>query len=193
MSKLFYGVAYNSRREHKTVVNGANTSAYKTWRRMLKRCYCTKYHEKSPTYIGCSVDNEWLDFQDFADWFESHEYSCRGYQLDKDLLIPGNKVYGPETCCFVPQQLNSLLNDSGAARGQYLQGVYFHKGSNKFVAQIGINGKNKRLGGFDTEQEAYLAYKEAKEGHVKEKALEWQDGIANEIYEALMTWKLDPK
>lgn len=173
--KLIYGVAYNSRREHKTAINGANTLAYSAWHSMISRCYCPKYQARRPTYIGCSVADEWHDFQDFADWFENHEYSNYGYHLDKDLLIPGNKIYAPSTVCFVPRQLNSLLVDSRAIRGKYPQGIYFYKRDNKFVAQIKIKGKQEYLGLFDTEQEAYSAYKVAKEANVKRTALEWQD------------------
>ena len=58
------------------------------------------------------------------------------------------------------------------------------------MATICINGKNKHLGYFDTPQEAYQVYKTAKEAHVKEKALEWQDRIADNAFQALMNWKL---
>lgn len=191
MSKVHYGIGFNSKGEYKT--NGKYTKAYKTWGKMLGRCYCPKYHASRPTYLGCSVADEWLDYQDFAEWFSNHEYSNRGYQLDKDLLIPGNKIYAPDRCAFVPAQLNSLLLDSGASRGQYKQGACFHKGKNKFTPRINIDGKPKYLGLFDTELEAYNAYKKAKEAHVKEKALEWQDHIADNVFDALMNWELDDK
>lgn len=191
MSKLIYGVGTNSKGRYKT--DGKMTNAYRAWYNMLQRVYCPKYHARQPTYLGCSVTDEWLEYQDFAEWFESHDYSdysdC-GYQLDKDLLLPNNKVYAPDRCVFVPRQLNSLLNDHSNARGQYKQGVGFDKSRNKFAAHIKINGKLKQLGRFDTEIEAYSAYKKAKEAYVKEKALEWRDRIAPNVFDALMNWKL---
>lgn len=185
MKKLFYGVGTNSKGHYKTTIDGKRTKSYATWKSMLRRAYCSKYQAKQPTYIGCSVTDEWLDYQNFAQWFENHEYSNCGYQLDKDLLLPGNKLYAPDRCVFVPLQLNSLLNGNGATRGQYAQGVCFYKLSNKFVAYIKISGKRKHLGYYETEIEAYHVYKKAKEQYVKDSANHWRDVIADEVYHAL--------
>lgn len=192
MSNFFYGVGTNSRGKYKTAgLDGKRARAYGTWKNMLRRAYCPKAHAKWPAYVGCSVTDEWLEYQNFAKWFENHEYSNRGYHLDKDLLTPGNKIYAPDRCAFVPQQLNNLLLDSGAIRGQYRQGVSFHKGKSKFRADIRIGGKPKGLGDYDNELEAYRAYKKAKEEHVKSMANHWRDDIATNVYEALMQWKLE--
>lgn len=189
--KLIYGVGYNSRGRHKTSANGAHTAAYSTWREMIRRCYSAKYHERAPTYIGCSVANEWHDLQDFGDWFYANPYSNLGFHLDKDLLIVNNKLYSPETCCFVPQELNNLLTSSASARGDLPQGVYWSAHAKKYKAQIRLNGKIQHLGYFETEQEAYQVYKIAKEANVKRMALEWQDRIADNVFQALMNWTLD--
>jgi HNH endonuclease len=42
------------------------------------------------------------------------------------------------------------------------KGYFLHKKINKYVAQIMINGKNIRLGNFNTKEEAHQAYLEAK-------------------------------
>lgn len=191
MKKLILGVATNSGGRYKTGSNGKMTKSYVAWYNMLLRAYCPKYHVRRPTYISCLVAEEWLEYQDFAEWFENHEYSNHGYQLDKDLLIPGNKLYTPDRCVFVPQQLNKLLTDSGAARGQYKQGVRFHKGANKFRADVAISGKQKHLGYYDNELEAYNAYKKAKEQYVKDMANLWKNDIADDVYQALMRWELE--
>lgn len=188
--KLTHGVGYNSGGKYKSKIDGKVTNTYRTWQNMLSRAYCPKYQARQPTYIGCSVAEGWLEYQNFAEWFESHEYSDYGYQLDKDLLLPGNKIYAPNRCVFVPQQLNKLLNGYGNARGQYLQGVILNKCNNNFTTRVYINGKRKHLGCFDTEQEAYQAYKKAKEANVKRMALEWQDRIADNVFQALMDWQL---
>lgn len=188
MSKLILGVGTNSRGKYKS--RGKMAKAHTAWYNMLQRTYCSKLHAKYPTYIGCSVAEEWLEYQNFAEWFENHEYSNCDYHFDKDLLVPGNKVYAPDRCAFVPRQLNNLLLDSGAARGQYKQGVIFYKNGNRFRARIRIDGKLKGLGYFDTEQEAYQAYKTAKEARVKDMANRWRDDIADEVYRALINWEL---
>ena len=55
-----------------------------------------------------------------------------GKFIDKDLLFPGNKVYGPDTCVFVTRQLNNLFTDHGG-RGPHKQGVYKHGQSKRYV------------------------------------------------------------
>jgi len=87
-----------------------NQPAYKRWKRMLERCYNKEYLLNNPTYINCIVIDKWHNFQNFAKWFK--ENCVTGYHLDKDLINLGNKVYSPDNCIFVPQELNSLLIDS---------------------------------------------------------------------------------
>lgn len=190
MTKLLYGNGFNSGGRHKTQVRFKTTLAYQAWRDMLRRCYSAKFQEGNSTYVGCVVTEEWHDFQNFANWFYSNDFWSKGYQLDKDILFPGNKTYNHKTCCFVPQQLNILLLDSAAARGQYPQGVCFDKSRCKFQAQLKINGRSKYLGRFNTPDEAYQAYKSAKEVYVKEKAIEWRDRIDERVFDALMNWGL---
>lgn len=190
MSTLILGVGTNSGGRYKTAIDGKITKSYATWQNMLSRAYCPKVKAQRPTYIGCSVVEEWLEYQEFAEWFENHEYSNHGYQLDKDLLLPDNKIYAPDRCVFVPSQLNNLLLDRGAARGQYPQGVNFYKDTNRFVARVKVDGKQEHIGYFDTPQEARQAYKVAKEANVKRMALEWQDRIADNVFQALMDWQL---
>lgn len=193
MAKLIYGVGYNSKGVHKTGTGEKMSLAYSTWFNMIRRCYSKNksVRKAHPTYIDCKVEDTWLDYQNFAEWYSNHDFSDLGYDLDKDVLMPNSKLYGPKTCCFIPRQLNALLTDCAAARGQYPQGVYLHKRDNKFMARLNINGSRKYLGLFDTETEAYKAYKVAKEANVKRMALEWQDRIASDVFDALMRWSLD--
>ena len=185
-----HGVGFNSKGRYKVKVDGKVTAIYHVWRNMIRRCYDPKTQARRTTYIGCSVDERWHDFQDFADWCHNHKYSNMGYELDKDLLVIENKVYSPEACCFVPQELNVLLNNNSRARGEYPQGVSWDKTDRKYRAQIKTNGKATRLGAFDCPQAAYQVYKTAKEVYVKEKALEWQGRIADDVFQALMNWQL---
>lgn len=78
--------------------------AYNRWKAILCRCYCKKSLERNPTYVGCTVDPVWHNYQNFAKWY--HDNEVVGYHIDKDLKIRGNKVYSPETCTFVPPEDN---------------------------------------------------------------------------------------
>ena len=141
-----------------TMVDGKHLMcpAYQVWKEMLKRCYSAKFQEKYPTYLGCSVTKEWLTFSNFREWMKSQNWE--GNQLDKDILIPENKEYGPDSCIFVSSQINTLLTDNAANRGEFPQGVSFNKGSGKYKAYCNVNGNQKHLGYFTSVPEAELVY-----------------------------------
>ena len=141
---------------------------YRTWADMLLRCYSDKFQARQSTYIGCSVFDEWLTFSNFKKWMLLQGYE--GKQLDKDIIVSGNKIYSPDTCVFVSGAVNNLLTDRGAARGKYKQGVSWNKRSNKFQSHIKLFGKSKNIGEYNTEQEAYAAYVKAKAAHIREVA-----------------------
>lgn len=192
VKKLTYGIGYNSQREHKTNTNGNTTKAYRVWHCMMRRCYNPKDLARSPTYVGCTVASEWHDFQDFADWYENHNFSENYYELDKDLLVAGNKVYSSKTCSLVPSQINSLLLSCASHRGVFPQGVYLDKRSNRFSVMLRTNGDRKFIGMFDCPHEAHQAYVIAKEAYVKEVANKWRGRIDDRVYAALMNWTVNP-
>lgn len=131
---------------------------YKAWKNMLERCYSTKFHERQPTYIGCSVSEEWLTLSVFKSWMEAQDFE--GLHLDKDLLFEGNKVYSPETCVFVTRAVNIFTIDKGNDRGEWMIGVSWHKRDGKFQSRCSnpFTKKNEHLGQFTCEQEAHQAW-----------------------------------
>ena len=115
-----------------------------------------------------------------------------GFELDKDLLTKGNKVYSETTCVFLPQEINTLLVKNTASRGEHLIGVYWSKTNKAFIAQINKNkGMQEKLGLFKTELEAFNAYKEAKESFIKEQANNWKSQIDIRAYNALMNYQVE--
>lgn len=135
---------------------------YSRWIDMLKRCYSETFHKRQPTYIGCTVCDEWLYFSNFKRWMEKQDWS--GKHLDKDLLVKGNKIYSPETCIFVSQAINNFTNDHSLASGNMPTGVNFHKSSGKIHARCGnpITGKREYLGEFDCQNKAHKAWAKRK-------------------------------
>lgn len=78
---------------------------------MFNRCYNEKYQEEQPTYVGCSVSEEFWNFQNFAKWYNQKKYTCSyPLELDKDLLYEGNKIYAPSKCCLLPKEINTTIN-----------------------------------------------------------------------------------
>lgn len=188
MARLICGIGYNSGGKHKALKGGKHTKAYRAWNGMFTRCY--RHRDENTSYVGCSVAREWHDFQVFAEWLSNQSKSSLEYAIDKDILVSGNKVYSPQTCALVPLEINNLLVFRDSCRGELPQGVSLNKNKKRFIAHVRINSKSKHLGVFDCPQEAHQAYRVAKEAYVKEKALEWQDRIADNVFQALMNWEL---
>lgn len=184
MKKLVYGVGYND-------VKKCDKKIYDTWTSMLRRCYSSKSQEKHLTYIGCSVCSEWLTLSNFRTWMLQSNYKP-GLALDKDITNRNNKEYGPANCSFVSQRVNSLITDSGAARGEWPVGVCFNKPSQKYQANIKINGKQKHIGYFSTPEEAHETYKIEKLAYMKIVAEEelGAGNITQEVYQALINWTI---
>lgn len=185
------GVGYNTRGKHKSNVNGKPTKVYMIWQGMFNRCYNDYQLDRRPNYEGCTVAESWYNFQDFGDWYDNQPHNGDDFQLDKDILFKGNKVYSPETCCLVPRQINMLLVSAARARGEFPQGVHYYKPLDKYKAIVRINGKHKYLGYHDTPEQAYEVYKREKEAHVKHMADLWFGNIEPRVYEALMDWTLE--
>ena len=172
-----------------------NTKEYLLWCRMLRRCYSDSFKKKNPTYIDCEVSYNFKSYEYFYEWCHKqigfgNECDGNPFQLDKDLLIKGNKVYSEDTCVFIPREINQLLTKSAASRGEYLIGVTFERSSGRFISQISINSRNVKIGRFKTEIEAFEAYKEAKENVLRGLAEKWKSQIDPRAYEALMNYEV---
>ena len=188
-----YGVGYFGIGEFKSIdENGKQTKCYNTWKNIHERCYDPKYHEKEPTYKNCKVCEEWNNYQIYAKWHNENYYEVGNerMELDKDILKKGNKVYSPNTCVFVPQSINVLFTKCNSERGDLPIGVSKH--GNKFRARLNKgNGKLMCLGTYDTPEEAFLAYKKAKEDYIKEVAEEYKDKIPCKLYEAMIAYEVE--
>lgn len=187
----FYGKGYLGEGKY----SFKDKRVYDMWCNMLRRVYCELTRSKFPTYEDVEVYEEWLDFQNFADWcysqnsFSLKDNKGRVYQLDKDLLVKGNKLYSPNTCCFIPKDVNVLLTNNRVNRGEYPLGVSYRGDTGRFQASVSSN-KKSYLGVFDTKEEAFQAYKSAKEFHIKEVAEKWKTGLDEKAYLALLNYEI---
>lgn len=166
--------------------NKKQLESYKCWHRMLERCYSEEYQLKEPSYIGVTVCAEWKCYSNFKVWYDDNYYKIKDVrmELDKDILVKGNKIYSPETCIFVPQKINSLFVKNDINRGVLPIGVNYQNG---YKAKLG----DKHLGYFDTPEEAFNSYKEFKENYIKEVAEDYKPYIPNKLYNALINYKVE--
>ena len=168
------------------------TKEYQLWEGMLRRCYCEKLQQRCPTYIGCSVSENFKNFQWFAEWCQSQVgFRMHGCQLDKDILLRGNKQYSEDTCVFVPRNINMLLIKRQASRGDLPIGVHWCNTGHNYRASCSDGaGSSKHIGRFTTPSAAFNAYKPFKEALIKRLAAEYQSVIDPRVYDALMAYEV---
>ncbi len=196
------GVGYFGEGKYKSIDTDskADRKDYITWRGMFNRCYDKREQVKFPSYVGCSVCEEWHNFQNFARWYEENVWNeddviC----LDKDILIKGNKIYSPETCVLVTYKINSMFTKREKCRGSYPIGVSYHKANDKYIASCNDgHGNNKScnnyIGSYNTPIEAFNAYKIFKESYIRQVADEYKSKYPNfpkRLYNAMYNYKVE--
>ena len=185
--------------KYATCINRTPVKEFNIWCHMLKRCFNEKYKTKNPTYRNATCCEEWLYYPNFYEWLHSQEnfkvwIKLEKSSLDKDILIKGNKLYSPETCCLVPRNVNSLFTKRDNDRGSLPIGVHIKNG--KIRAQCNNPFTNKRVcinSNCKTVEEAFQIYKEYKENIIKQVAeIEYKKGNINkQCYEAMMRYEIE--
>ena len=167
-----YGMGYIGEGQYRARVNVQRTPEYGAWYLMLQRCYDPVFHSRQPTYIGVTVCPEWLNFQNFAYWYCNQPQYNWNFELDKDVLYPGNRIYSPMTSCLIPKEINNAFHQ--------FQGYTPCHG--KFMARINDN----YLGIYDTPEEALNIYLVAKQSYLYELVNKWQYCISEEVQNAIL-------
>lgn len=184
----------------------ANTKEYKSWDRMLERCYSETILNRRPTYESVTCCEEWLCYPNFYKWLHEQKnfdkwLNGEKWAIDKDILHKGNKVYSPDTCCLAPRRVNMLFTKTDAKRGMCPIGVYLKKErkTNRYCAHVSkFNEKtNKKytehIGYYATPEEAFQAYKKAKESYIQQVAQEeyTKGNITKQCFNAMMNYQVE--
>lgn len=190
--KTVCDVGFIGEGNYKCWENNKNTKEYSVWGGMLLRCYNKKVQIKCPTYKNCSVCDEWHNFQNFGKWYNQNYYEIDEQKMciDKDILHKGNKIYSPENCVIVPNDINELFTKRQNYRGEYPIGVYYAPDRDKFRACYAYKG-TVNLGQFDNPIEAFNVYKIHKERIIKKIADEYKDRIPKKLYDAMYTYEVE--
>ena len=163
---------------------------YKSWVGMLKRVYTPGNERAAINYGDCSVKEDWLWFENFHSWSSKQIYQP-GWHLDKDLLVPGNRVYCSDHCIYLPSCINVFLTDRGNERGPYPRGVTVRPDTGRFQASCNNAGTYQYLGIYDTPEEAFAVYKAEKERLARKLAREWTGIIDEKAVDALMSYTVN--
>lgn len=130
-------------------------------------------------YEGCV--NSFTSFQEFAEWCQHQQGylnkdAGRYWQLDKDFLGTG-KEYSPESCMFVPAEVNTLANEMGSLGKELPVGVtaYYGKKRTTYKAECKMGGDSIHLGTFQTVQAARAAWLECKTKYTESLIRKWSE------------------
>jgi len=188
-----YGVGYLGNGDYRR----SATKSGMYWQFMMARCYDGQYKLDHPTYESCLVCEEWHNFQNFAKWCNEQEgYGSSGFNLDKDLLVKGNKTYSPKTCSLIPQEINKAITKQTMFKAGLPIGVSTREDlGGKYMARLSLSSSGtvgeKYLGLFNTPEEAFCAYKVEKEKHIKSLAFKFKGRISARAYEALLGFEVN--
>ena len=137
----------------------SKTSEYKSWSGMIQRCT----NKKNPRYAsyggrGIKVCDKWtnsfeLFFQDIGN------KPSPKHSIDR---INNNKGYNPENCRWATNSVQVRNRNLLKINKSGVTGVYYHKVTKKWAAQIATSIGNKRhLGVFINKIDAVIARKMA--------------------------------
>lgn len=177
-------------------VNKKSIKEYAIWHNMLQRCYDNDIIQKRPTYKDVVCCKEWLLYENFYEWLHSQEnfeqwLNGGRWCLDKDILVKGNKIYSPETCCLVPIGVNSLFTKRDLHRGDLPIGI--QRVLKKYRASFNTINGHTNFPVRSTINEAFEDYKEHKEETIKQVAQEEyiKGNITKRCYEAMMNYEVE--
>lgn len=84
--------------------------SYKCWLGILNRVGKGRYKD-------VKIHSEWLDYWSFKKFYD--KWYREGYSLDKDLLSKKEKIYSPDTCCFLPPCINTAIRECSGGQKAY--------------------------------------------------------------------------
>ena len=173
LRKVIYGVGIND----VMIPYFTQTRTWKTWNGIIRRTdkrdpNLTNYE----SYKDCTLDPIWYKLSAFKEWIEQWD-DFENKEVDKDILIPGNLHYGPDTCLMVRPIVNSWFKPKDESKSDLPRGVCWNSGWKKgkspkpYRAQINplqvIDGevkvgKRTALGHFLTAKDASDAFQKAR-------------------------------
>lgn len=93
---------------------GVRRSLGRRWCSLISRCQDENHPRfKDYGFVGVTICEQWLDKENFLTTarelpgYDEELLLAGKLHLDKDLRVPGNKIYSPDTCAFVTLEENN--------------------------------------------------------------------------------------
>lgn len=178
--ELLYGVGVYEKGRHSAYdrATGKKSYGYSLWESLLEKSH---YDETGKHTVSAKFHK----FQDFVVWAKNQcGFGAEGFQLNKELLVKNNTVYGPDTCIFLPKEVCRAINLCEGRRDNLPSGVYLHKATGKYIAKF----NSKHVAFCATAEEAEEACKDAKKKRLNELAEKYKGQVDNKAYLALINY-----
>lgn len=194
-----FGVGYFGVGKYKskygTASKGHNSTVeYNTWQNMLQRCYYHKYINRTEgvtCYDTVTVCKDWHNFQNFAEWYSLKAEVFEGHvvgrlHVDKDILSGGmSRVYSPETCCVVPQEINAFFVGQNRIKAVELPSSIVKSTSGYRISQLHGCRLNKE---FSSLEDAVSFRDELKQHVLNELVMKYFDVLEDRVITALIEY-----
>lgn len=163
--KLVCGVGFIGYGKYVAKFEGNDTEAYVVWRGIIRRCYDPKYRFSSKyLHKGVYVEENWHNFQNFANWFYSclskmpKEYKTK-FDVDKDLKL--GCCYSEDNCILLPYKLNNFIQNRAFSKGMgYRKNV--KNPYDKITTTVSLLGKQVYIGLHENQEDSDKSYNIAK-------------------------------
>lgn len=191
-SRSVYNRGFRGVGPHRSVLpSGKQNPLYTKWAAMLKRCYSDVCRRDYVAYTDVEVCNAWLNFQVFADWCITDGKYVIGHDLDKDLLSGSSKVYSPDTCCFIPSEINAALIVPFKPISKHEPRGITKAPSGRYKVTTVNNGISTHRGTYDNLDDAVVIYKKYTKEKISDLAKKYRKQLTDKVYNRLLSYPND--
>ena len=166
--------------------NRTDNYIYSKWANMMQRCYDEETHRLKPYYAPCTAEIEFQNFSNYREWHRENAMGDRKVDLDKDVLIRGNSVYGSETCTLIPHFTNTVFETTKGIETNIIK----NSDNGKYDVIMSVLGRKEDVGSFDTEEEARQGFIDYKQDYIRKYAIKCKGKVPNKTYEAMLKWEV---
>lgn len=185
--KTIFGIGFLGDGKHGSWKNQRNSrDTYLVWVAMLQRCYVDLKGKQKPYYGIATVCEEWLNFQNFAEWYENHYYDISNERLhiDKDIKIKNNKIYSPDTCILIPQSINEVFRDNKRKSMDNDLPMTIRRCKSGYK----VSFRNENLGIYESVDECINKYNDKRVNYIKELVNGYGDLLPTDVRDVLLQW-----
>lgn len=154
---------------------------YTIWSNIVGRCNrgYAKLHEDFYTF------DSWLGWAKEQKGFMDKDGNGNLFQLDSDLFSTDEKMYSPDTCVFIPKEINSICKPN-MLRDDLPRGVSpFGSKDKPYKVSISVDGVTKHIGNYKTIEEASAVSKQARLGRVRLLEIKYDGVVDSKVFEEL--------